>query len=311
MKLGIVVVYLFGAQNERLLDLHVRQIEKHTQVPYNIYGSVNRLLPQYRQKLEEHSQIQVCECPGTDLRGGEEHAYYLDHLVEMAILDGASHVVSLHLDSFPVRSGWARELAGRLSPTRVLATLDRISTACLFFHREFFLQHRPTFRLPVDDLASSKYRQYVREWDPLQHSGVGYGFKAYSEGLSWYYLTLSTEGTDASSFGRVYDDLIFHLRGATFLGERPVPALGILEEPRYGSFIDRAYRMTNAIIPVRAKEFLRTELRTPIEQLVHRPRAGAQRPQLEQAREELIEDPDAYLDQLRGSKGHTDTPPEN
>lgn len=311
MKLGIVVVYLFGEQNEALLDLHLRQIEKHTQVPYTVYGSVNRLSPNYRQRLEEHSHIQVCECPETDLRGGEEHAYYLDHLVGTAIQNGASHVVSLHLDSFPVRSGWATELASRLSPTCVLATLDRVNTACLLFHREFFLQHRPTFRLPVDERTSSIYKQYIREWNPLEHSGVGYGFKAYSEGLTWYYLTLSGKVADASSFGRLYDDMIFHLRGATFLGERPAPALGILERRRYSSFIDKAYRMTNALIPVRAKELIRNQLRTPIEHLVHRPSAEAQRPRLVQAREKLLEDPEAYLALLQTSRGQNDTLPES
>jgi hypothetical protein len=310
MKLGIVVVYLFGEPNAMLLDLHLSQIEKHTQVPYTIYGSVNRLAAPHRQKLEKHSRVRVLECPATELRGGEEHAFYLDHLVEMAIQDGASHVISLHLDSFPIRPGWAKELASRLSPTCVLATIERISTACLFFHRDFFLQHRPTFRLPVDERASSKYKAYIREWDPLQHTGVGYGFKAYSEGLCWYYLKPSTEVTDPNAFGRIYDDLVFHLRGATFLGERPAPRLGILRERNYGTFIDMAYRTTSAIIPVRAREFLKTQFRTPIEQLIHRPRAGTQRPQLELARQQLLKDPETYLDELRTHSGQTGIPPD-
>lgn len=310
MKLGIVVVYLFGEQNEALLDLHLGQIEKHTQVPYTIYGSVNRLSPERRQKLERYSQVRVCECPATHLRGGEEHAFYLDRLVEFAIQDGVSHVVSLHLDSFPVRSGWAKELAGRLSATCVLATIDRINTACLFFHREFFLQHRPTFRLPVDELASREFKEYIQEWDPLRHSGIGYGFKAYSEGLSWSYLKLSAEVTVPNSFGRVYDDLVFHLRGATFLGERPGPALDILQGRKYSSFINRAYNSSNTILPVRVRGFLKNQLKSTIEQLVHRPRAGSRKPQLEQAREQLLADPEAYLDQFRSNRRRTDTPPE-
>lgn len=299
MKLGIVAVYLFGEQNEGLLDLHLSQIEKHTQVPHTIYGSVNRLLPKYRQRLEREERVRVCECPATELRDGEEHAYYLDHLTKLAVEDGASHIVTLHLDSFPIRSGWAVELAGRLSNSCVLATIERIDTACLFFHRDFYLKYHPTFRLPVEERASSSFGEYIREWNPVQHTGIGYGYKAYSEGLSWSYLKLSTQDGESRRFGRVYDDLIFHLKGATIVGERPSASTGILSKRGYTRLVDMVYGVVEPAMPVRMKRLLGRSLRTPIEHLVHRPRAGSRRPRLEQARNELLEDPESFLARLR------------
>ncbi len=68
MKLGIIVVYLFDANTEYLLDLHINYIRKFTDVPYTIYGSVSRLNPNGRQKLSEYPEVQQYDIPPTDLR---------------------------------------------------------------------------------------------------------------------------------------------------------------------------------------------------------------------------------------------------
>jgi hypothetical protein len=289
MRLGIAVVYLFAEQNERLLDLHLSMIRKHTEVPYTIYGSVNRLRPEYVQRLEDHPELRICRCPDTELRRGEEHALYLDHLIELAVQDGATHIVTLHLDSFPIRTGWAVELAGRLSDTRVFATIDRINTACLFFHRHFYLRYLPKLRLSVEDRATPLYKQYIQEWNPHQHSGIGYGFKAYRHGLSWYYLTLSDRLHESNHFGLVHGDLVFHLGGATVLGESPLPVWGMLKGRRYARLLDKGLVLMESIVPLRARSSLGARLKAPVEHLVERPQAGVHRSRLDQARQRLLE----------------------
>src|SRR5262245_41559932 len=115
MRLGIVVVYLVQPDDGPLLDLHLRQIDRCQTVPFVLEARVQRLAPVFRPRLEAQRFVKVCQVPPTELRWGAEHAYYLDRLVEAAISDGATHVVTLHVDSFPIRTGWVEELLQRVT----------------------------------------------------------------------------------------------------------------------------------------------------------------------------------------------------
>jgi hypothetical protein len=298
MKLGIVVVYLCEEEDEPLLDLHLNRIEAHTGAPFVIYGSVNRLAPRLRERLRRHAAVRLCECPETALRGASEHACYLDCLTRIAVEDGASHVVSLHLDSFPIRSGWAEELSNRLSPSCAFATLDRISTACLMFSRDFYLRHRPAFALSEAQRRDAKYRQYLAEHDPVPHSGIGYGFAAYSNGLSWYYLRDRDDGPP-SVIGRIYDDMIFHLYGAVRLGERRFENSGVLRSPRYARFADAVAGLARAVLPRRARNYLRARFSAPKYRLLDRPRLRSLSRQVSEAKRQMLEDPDAFFNRVR------------
>ena len=215
MKLGIVVVYFVKEENGELLDLHLSQIEKHTDVPYTIYGSVKRLLPRFREKVERQPKMKICDIPETPLRGDDEQTFYLEHLVREAIEDGSSHIVTLHVDSFPIRPGWAEALAGKLSESCVFATPYYGNyTACLFFQRDFHLKYRPAFRLSEAELSSPEYRVFCKKLKHIPHCGIGYFFKAYSEGLPWYPFAESNKRKARYGyFCSVYDDLVFHLGG--------------------------------------------------------------------------------------------------
>ncbi len=290
MKLGIVVVYLFGEESAPLLALHLRHIEQHTGVPYTIYAGVNRLSSRFREALACHPGVRICECPDTSLRDKEEHAHYLDHLVHSAIQDGASHVVTLHLDSFPLRSGWAEELAGKLSSSCVLATIDRINTACLFFSSDFYVRYLPSFLLSPDQTGTREYRRYIAECDPFEHSGIGYGFMAYREGKSWHYLR-DTTGVKHHLAGRVYDDMIFHLGGAVRIGEPYAQTSGLLRSPNWGRFMRGAVAVARFLMPRPVRAFLIKHFGSSIERVVDQPQFALQA----QAIRRFMEDPENHL----------------
>jgi hypothetical protein len=307
IDLAIVVVYMVSDGNEPLLDLHLARIDRHTTVPYAIYGSATRLPSSCRRRLEEHSRVRLQEFPPTPLRGAEEHTYYLDRLVGRAIAGGASHIAILHVDSFPIRDGWVEALSGRLSDSCVFVTMEAVNTACLLFTRAFYLAHRPPFLLSEAEEQSPGYAAFVRETGlHLHHSGTGFAFTAHQEGLSWSTMRQSSRGgpTDAA----VYEDLVFHLKGALSLAHlvqqarrssevppRQVPGvLSTLGSSRFEGFL----RGARAVIPPRFRRQLRARLGGPIGSLVDEPRLRWHT----QTRDRLLEDSDAFIEQLRGDQ---------
>jgi hypothetical protein len=220
MKLGILVVYLVAEEDERLLEIHLSQIEKTTSVPFRIYAAANRLLPRFREKIERLPYLSICRIPTTTLRGSAEHAYYLDRLVEVAVDDGATHLCTFHVDSFPVCAGWVEKITAGMLGDCVLAGAERDErkdrkpvTEFMMFTREFYVAHRPTFRLSESEMASFEYHRYLASCPHTLDSGVGYGFKLWSQGISWLPLKRVDRDRERQSIGALYGNLIFHLGG--------------------------------------------------------------------------------------------------
>lgn len=295
MKLGIAVAYLFGAELEPLFDLHLSQIEKCTQIPYFIYCSVNRLTPKQRQRLTQYKQIQAVELPPTELRGMQEHSYYLDRLIRIAVDDGATHVATLHLDSFPIRVGWIEELAARLTDTCVIATVDRINTACLVFGRDFYLSHSPTMLVSEPIQATPGFRNYIQMYNPVRHSGIGYGFAAFAKNLSWYYLPLTSNHND---YGRIYDDMIFHLAGTIRIRPNTPPGTDTTPSLLSRGFIRAAF-VGSMFIPWYFRSRLRTRYARWVDHLIDQPNNALERPHHDTVMRDLLQAPDAFIDQLR------------
>jgi hypothetical protein len=300
MKLGIVVVYQVREGNEKLLDLHLSMIDRHTAVPYTIYGSANKLPGQLRAKLDAHPRVTICDFSTADLSGSLEHSYYLDRLVKAAVDDNASHVATLHVDSFPIRSDWVQVLAGTLSASTPLAAvvLDKATdykphTSCLFFSREFYLEHRPTFRLTDAERATDTYARYSRQFPHKWDSGVGYGYRAFEAGLTWHPLTRSTKGRDRFGIANTYGDLIFHLGGAIRFTE-PTPKHD--SPPARTNLVSTIQR--SGVGMLRQSAVLKAVARQ-IGRKIDPERYETPQQVLAQSTRELFSNPDAFLERLR------------
>jgi hypothetical protein len=302
MKLGIAVVYLVSERNGALLDVHLSRIAGHTSVPYTIYAGANRLLPQYRARLEREPRVRIVECSDTGRHGGAEHAHYLEHLVRAAIDDGVTHVAVLHVDSFPVCDGWAEKLAARLSDPCALVTVPVTFTALLMFRREFYLACGPRFELTPEDERDPACPAYREKQGPYVHSGSGYLFAAERHGLTWE--RLDGDRPDAADYGVVYAGAVFHLNGAARLD---VPAASWLRTAAYGRTLGVIRAGLHAVMSERQRARWARRLGAVHRSLVQRPVWQAEQRRYEAARARLLADPDRYLEEQIG-KGHGNGP---
>lgn len=321
MKLGIAVVYMVSERNERLLEIHLDQIEKNTTVPYTIYAAVNAVRPACRTKLQVHPRVKICACEpyvtGSGLLRQDrrqvatrglafldskyEHSWYLEQLIRMAIEDGVSHIALFHVDSFPIRRGWATELAGRLSDRCVLAGISRDPefdhkplTACVFYGRDFYCTYQPRLLLTQEEIDSQDYQRYRQACPHSGGSGVGYGFKVFTEDLTWFPLIRSSTGGDHPLFAGVYADLIFHLMATTVVEEQHAVDFTLRPSQRSG-LLGATARVARALLPETLKRRIRWRASPHLKAWC---RTG-DREAWEQERHRLLDDPDGYLAHLR------------
>jgi len=290
VKLGITVVYIVKEENEGLLDLHLSQIQRFTGSPYKIYACANRLLPRLRSKLELNSRIAICDCPKTDLRVTEEHAFYQEHLIKKAIGDGCTHVSTLHVDSFPIKNDWETQLAAKLSREVPFAAVmlkenfdEKPCSICLFFTREFYLEYSPTLLIPKDEYASEEYKRYSSHVKHFMETGVGYGFKAFKEGLSWHPILRSNAVDEHYIIAGIYGDIIFHLSGKRHQSDEYYREQ--LRRSRKSNLHDK---LSSFLFPNITKNRVKEQFRAQSQKIY------------ENARKKLLGNPDAYISYLNG-----------
>ena len=307
MQLGIVVVYQAIREDEELLKIHLNQIDRCTDVPYRIYATANRSIPEIRALLADRPRVRICNCPSTDLRGKEEHSFYLEELVKTAVEDGVTHIAILHMDSFPVLPGWVHYLADLINDTCVFVSIEPINTCILFFHRDFYVRFRPRFLLSPEELASPLFQAYSDRCHPLLHSGSGYGYRAFTEGFSWHALP-TTSMTKENDIGQVYGDLVFHLRRATYRGrERPTAPLSDGMMRKLVNLWKITSRWSKAIVPAKlwyripwpAKDF-----RESLNLFLEKSEYERVKTEMDLVKKRLYQDPEKYLQELRGRKDH-------
>ena len=296
MKLGIITVYIVNPDNSALLDLHLAQIEKHTTVPYTIYAGVNRLLPQFRERLKRHPRVKICPCPDTDLRSVDEHSFYLEHLIKYPLQDDATHIATLHLDSFPILTDWNMKLSEKLNDICSFATLEGINTACLFFHRDYYLKYKPTFLISEDKRSSKEYWQFQKKYDVSPHSGVGFAFSAYLNGLTWHYLKESVIDKEKT---KIYDNMIFHLEGVVHWQD-----VSIINKNTAisGLFFNKLVDFLKLFTPRKTREHLRKINFLSLNNYIDEPRLALEKALLEKRKQKLIADPESYLGNLKNNQ---------
>lgn len=296
MKLALTAVYIGEEPGDAdLLRVHLDQIERNTPEPYTLYAAVNRLPVKSRDLLAGRRNVRVLDLPVTGLRLSRENAFYLELLVKAAIEEGATHVGTLHLDSFPVRPLWATELERKLSGGCVLAGLQRDPfrdrkpmTAFMLFTRDFYLSCRPSFLLSEQALESADYRRYATLNPHINDSGIGYGFSVFREGLSWHPLVRTDKGPAGWGFG-IFGGVAFHLGGANWYPS--ASARNPARSPRLARWVERSWRAASPLVPARLR--FRLALLAPFD---IRAAAGSWR--VAQRKAALVGSPEAFLRDL-------------
>jgi len=306
MKLGIVVVYLVKAGDEALLDLHLRQIARCTTVPYTIYAAVNRLSAAGRARLAQDPHVRVCDCTATELRGGAENAWYLEHLTRLAADDGVTHLATFHVDSFPVREGWAKELAAGLSDTCPLAAVERLENgdhkphaAFMLLTQAFYLRERPHYLPTERERRSPRYLLYALRHPHVRDTGSGYGYRLYQRGLAWRPLLRSNAAEDHYLLGSVYGDMIFHL-GAAARNAKVFAGDG--RAYREARLVGGLRRGLGRLLPSAWRDSLRG--RGPLLSRRARLRNAENSAAYDVIRDRLLADPDGYLRYLSTGQEH-------
>lgn len=298
--LAILVVYYLASDDDLpILDVHLDRIERHTHVPFRVYGAANRVTPAVRERLEDRSWLQVCEIEPTELRGSREHAVCLDALMARARVDGADRIATFDVDSFPIDDRWLEVMGAAAGPSGVAGILrvengDTVlpHPSGFLVHAEFLDRYAPSFSPDSD--RSPEFRRFLRATGQAGDTGLGFAYRLWSHQLEWGRLLRSNAVDVHPIIAGVYADSVFHLAG--------VASGSIFRRDLAES---RVHRVTAPLerLPLRGalgrvKRQVLASVRHPAERtILERNRAV-----YHCARAALLTDADAFLAYLRGGE---------
>lgn len=219
--LAILVVYFLKDDADiPLLRLHLDRIARHTHVPYTLYAVANRVSPRARALIEAQPNVRICEVPATNLRASREHGHYLDAILPIAVDDGASHVCTLDVDSFPIADDWVEVIVRAAPPASGLAGVLRSENgdvalphpSCVLARREFFEEHRPSFSPDSD--YTPEFRAFLRATEQAADTGIHLGYVLWRNRLPWGHLARTNVRNPHYLMAGIYADVVFHLGSA-------------------------------------------------------------------------------------------------
>lgn len=218
---GICVVYLVDEAYDVLFYRHLEQIARcSADTPIRLYAGVNRLAPTYVEHLKRLDFVTLCDLAPTELRGSREHAHYLDQLVRIALADGADHVVTLDVDSFPVDPGWLARPKALLDQGAALVGVLRTENgdraaphpSFMLFPRAFQERYAPTFDPLLDDPRAQAFRAARNQ---RLDTGAGYALALHENNLAWGMMKRSNRRNDHPLLGGIYSGLVYHFGGGS------------------------------------------------------------------------------------------------
>ena len=299
-KLAILVVYLVRDEDDlHLLRLHLARVRRHTLVPYTIYAAAHRATPAGAAILEAEPNVVLCDLTPTELRGSREHGYYLDALAPRAIAAGATHLVTLDIDSFPIDDRWIDVLEQSASTDSGVAAILRVENgdvalphpSCMLLSREFFERYAPSFS-PDSDMTPD-FRRFLHTTGQAGDTGIRLAYTLWSEHLHWGKLLRTNVENPHYLIAGIYADVVFHL-GA---GARSTLFRADLEH-------SRAHRLTRPIERYRPRTASTARLKARVLTFL---RSKSERRIIERngsvaanVRTWLLRDSDALIAYLRG-----------
>lgn len=245
--LGICTVHLpTGTHGDLLIERCLDRIARHTVGPHRVYVVALRCTPEQRTRLTERGAVLVeptGAARGPFDRPNREHAALLTLLVDRAVADGCTHVVTLDPDAWPLLDGWDVEYAARLDEATPVAAVLRLEVGSNFPH-PCFTMLRADFWRPGTSTFSP--------WDPTVATprlqpGAGLLDQLHAEGRGLLRLERSNALDRHRLLFALYDDAVFHLgAGSRFVrvdGYRRPPSHPLLDRiPGLAARLRRRWR---------------------------------------------------------------------